>query len=361
MKKSILVIAFATLFFSTTWAKVRTVSQDVATPAQYTTVAAAMTASAAGDTIYINGSAIQYPSFTVTQINLTFIGAGYSPTKDNPLQTMINYVYLDTAGNNKTGRGTKLLGLNINWVEVGPDWSNAGAAKNQNVVISRCIINYLDVCGDNWSIYDNVINEYTNLENHANLLISNNIFNSGGYLSNSNQSTVMISNNLFWRYNGTVLSGTFTLSTFTNNIMVGTNTNLTTNTYVTLNNITYNMTYGIFNSNGGENLNMPGGVSGNNTATDNITNEDPMFNFELTTPIVAGTTFSLGYNFALQTGSPALIASSNSTQIGIYGGAYPWVDNTGMVNIPYVQHMTVGAVVPVGGNLNVNVTAKTHN
>ncbi|MBI2270353.1 MAG: hypothetical protein HYU69_08350 [Bacteroidetes bacterium] len=353
MKKSIFTLALSALFFTYSWAKVRTVSQDAATPAQYTTVAAAITASAAGDTIYIHGSATQYPNFTVNKINLTFIGAGYKPTKENPLSTKLNYVYLDTTGNNQTGRGTKLIGFEIYGVYVGPNWGGAPAGKNNNVVISRCDISYLDVTGNNWTINNNVITGWLNIEDHSSTVISNNIFDQS-YITNSDKSNVLIANNLFYR-GGNVFYSNITQATIANNILVG--TALTVSANVTLNNMNNNLTYSIFGITGsGEAL-----PTTNNTGSGNIQDQDPMFNFETSVTLTATTNLTLDWDFKLQSGSPALTASASGGEIGLYAGAFPWVDNTGMGAMPYIKHMNISGVVPAGGNINIDVKAKRHN
>lgn len=347
MKKSIIALTLTSLFCANAWAKVRTVSQDVATPAQYTTVAAAITASVAGDTIYIHGSVAQYPNFTVNKINLTFIGAGYAPVKDNPLATNLNVVYLDTTGNNQTGRGAKFIGLNIYNIAVGSNWGGSTAAKNKNVVVSRCRINYIAVSGDNWTITNNVIESYISIDSHASILVANNIFDNA-YVNNSSQSSVIITNNLF--YKGYCLSNV-TNSSFNNNILFGTNVAYYTNNQNNVMN--NNLTYAIFGITGsGETL-----PTANNSGASNITNTDPMFTYELST---GSTTFSLDYDFTLQAGSPAIGTANDSGDIGIYGGPYPWVDATGMSNLPFVDHLNISSVVPQNGNINVDVKAKRH-
>jgi hypothetical protein len=352
MKKSIFTFALAALFCANTWAKVRTVSQDAATPAQYTTIAAAITASAAGDTIYIHGSTTQYPTFNINKINLTLIGAGYAPTKENPVATSLNYVNLDTTGNNQTGRGTKLIGLEIYGLEVTAAWGGAGSAKNNNVSVSRCKLNYVTISGDNWTIKNSVITSYLTINYHGSILLSNNIF-IGAYIQSSNQNSVVIANNLF--YKGYVFYNNITLATFTNNIMLGTTIGVSVN--ITLNNMNNNMTYHIFGITGSGEV-LP---TTNNNGSGNATDTDPMFNFETSVALTSSTAFSLSWDLTLQSGSPALTASASAGEIGIYSGAYPWVDASGMASIPYVQHMNISGVVQQNGNINVDAKAKRHN
>ena len=73
--KTLSFIVLITLLHLSALATVRTVSNDPTRPAQFTTFAAAQTASIAGDTIYIYGSPFLYPTITVRK-RLTIIGAG---------------------------------------------------------------------------------------------------------------------------------------------------------------------------------------------------------------------------------------------------------------------------------------------
>jgi len=352
MKKLIFtLILTATIAFGA-WAKVITVSNDPAIPAQKTTVAQALSAAVAGDTIYLHGTNTSYGSINVTKINLTFLGSGYNPSKENPLISTVDYFYLDSAGNNQTGRGTKIIGIRVNSnIGVQNGWS-VSAAQNRNVVISRCYLNTVDFSGDGWTLKNNVITYWTNLEYRSSIVISNNIF-IGGYIQNTNQPTVLIANNLF--YKGSVLNYNCSAVVFSNNILFG--TNFATTSTVNSNNVNNNLTYHIFGITGsGEVLPTAG-----NTGMNNLQDTDPMFNLESTVTISSGTNLSLGWDFTLQAGSPALTASATGGEIGLYGGAFPWPDNTGMAAIPYVQHMNISGVVQSGGNINVDVKAKRHN
>jgi hypothetical protein len=381
MKKSIFTLAFSALFCcANSYARVWTVSHDAATPAQYGNITSAIKAASKGDTIYINGSNNAYPGFTVNKPNLTFIGAGYDPLKSTPLYTYIdssvapNYgnIYLDSSVTAGSGRGARFIGMYINSLQYGPNLQtlgfNAQTSKNQSVNISRCTIYNLDICGDYWTVSNCVIYDWVNLEYHNNVVISNNIFNSA-YLQNSSQNTVLVANNLFWKYYYSFLNGNITNMTFENNICVG--TALSSITSVNTNTESYNLTYAIFGGNGGEVLPI-----GSNSGSGNLTNQDPLFNFETTltnaqiinstvltinNPITNATLLNPAYDFHLQNGSPALTASASSGQIGIYAGAYPWIDNSGMGPIPFVVQMNVSGVIQQGGNINVNVTGKTHN
>jgi hypothetical protein len=81
-----------------------TVNNNNPSPGQYTTIDAAMSAAANGDVILINGSPNTYFFSNVTK-SLTFIGAGYAPVKDNPLQTKVS---------NTTGNPYAVLAPNVN-------------------------------------------------------------------------------------------------------------------------------------------------------------------------------------------------------------------------------------------------------
>jgi ABC-type phosphate transport system substrate-binding protein len=79
---SLIILMASTLFMAK--AAVLTVSNDPNQPAQFSTIAAAIDSAKAGDTIYISGSNVAYPLMAITKSNLTFIGTGFNPDKQNP-------------------------------------------------------------------------------------------------------------------------------------------------------------------------------------------------------------------------------------------------------------------------------------
>ena len=88
MKKSIF---FFVAFMATlsAFATVRTVSSNPSTIGQFSTIQAAIDASADSDTVYVYGSPNTYPSFTIQDKKITVIGPGWAPDKNLPLTATV--------------------------------------------------------------------------------------------------------------------------------------------------------------------------------------------------------------------------------------------------------------------------------
>jgi len=379
MKKSIVTLSFAVIACMNSQAKVWTVSQDATLPAQYTTVQAAINATAVhpGDTIYINGSVQAYDGFNINKPNLTFIGAGYAPTKDFPNETQISfygkngsnlYITFDSTNTGVAGRGAKFIGLDLSYY--GTINNKDGYVTCNNVSFSRCKLGTVGFYGSNWTITNCLIYGQLNFNNNnpnlfmsTNDVISNNIFTNGGSLSNSNTSTLMIANNLFF-IDGSFVSSTFNFAIFSGNMIINSTFPVRSSSFsnITMND---NMNVVYFNSQFDSLTNYQ--ISSCSCSNDTIvqiaqmlfTNVDQLANYTSNTYYNNYPNGTGPQNFTLQPGSPAL--NYHGIQVGIYGGLYPWVDNTGMAEIPYIQHMNVSSVVAQpGGQIQVNITPKTH-
>ena len=72
-----------------------------------------------------------------------------------------------------------------------------------------------------------------------------------------------------------------------------------------------------------------------------------------------GGALSYSYDFHLQTGSPAVNAGTDGTDIGIYGGMLPFEVGANPY-FPQMMEITLpsGSSVPAGGTLNVHFKAK---
>ena len=114
------------------------------------------------------------------------------------------------------------------------------------------------------------------------------------------------------------------------------------------NNISYNTTNDNFN------------ITGTNSGGSNLVGQDPLF-------VSTGTSMNFEYidDYNVQTGSPAINAGTDGTDIGIYGGSYPWpeggISGSGFMysqepQIPQVNEMNIqNSTIPIGGTLNVQV------
>lgn len=68
-----------------------------------------------------------------------------------------------------------------------------------------------------------------------------------------------------------------------------------------------------------------------------------------------GAAFTYLDNFHLQ--NPNLYLGTNSTQVGIYGGAHPYKDKA-IPSIPHIEHIEVGPYTNTAGNLPVHIKVK---
>jgi len=99
---------------------------------------------------------------------------------------------------------------------------------------------------------------------------------------------------------------------------------------------------------------MPGTA---NLGTGNINNTNPLF---VNYPIQGGA-FDCAYDFALQTGSPAINAGTDGSDIGLTGGFSPYYNYCNGHRVPTMIWITMPAnanAAPLGGTLNVTFKAK---
>jgi len=67
-----------------------------------------------------------------------------------------------------------------------------------------------------------------------------------------------------------------------------------------------------------------------------------------------GNTFNYTHDYHLQTSSPGKNAGTDGTDVGIYGGIYPWKEGSIPFN-PHFQQVQVSPKTDANGNLNVNI------
>ena len=353
MKKLVLILSIIGLHMNT-YAVKRSVSNNPNSPGQYNTLAAAITASNADDTLYVVGSPTDYGSVTINK-KLTIIGSGYNPNKQNPLKTSIGSITISRTLISDPS-SSKIIGIEfINITLTGLNSTN----KLSGIVITRCrgaSISCTD--GANVSsavIYNNIITggfyvQFTSGTPFGSIYsVYNNIFYSGGIFNNTYNSggALNVYNNLF--VGTTVLSGCY-YTNFYNNIFYGYSPYMSS----PLNNSFYNnLSYG----SGNDNFNL----SGTNTGANNLAASNPSF---VLAPVTAMFTYTNDYH--LNSGSPALTAGTGSTQIGIYGGVYPFPNGIGTgfqtsacAPIPQIYEMNMqNPLIPTTGTLSVQIKAR---
>ena len=343
MKKGIYTFALIAFTAFSAHAKIWRVNNTPGVVADFNTVAAAIAAAAAGDTIYIEGSATNYGGGTVNK-KLTFIGTGYflSGTNSNPgLQANGNNAYIGSITIDSAGSGSVFLGLaGLNFYNANP----AGFGAD-NITISRCELTNIGLyyspgagtIGDGWNInkcYVGTING--NIGAMRNWNVSNNIFTGGLDISNTVSSNNVIRNNVFRS------SVTLYNAYFANNIIYST---VSLTNVVVKNNLAIGNPFG-FASYVGTNGNSAG-------------HTDALMFQGLTSNSTDG-------QWRLAASSPAIGAGLSvgtviSPDAGAYGGPDPY-RLSGIPPIPTIYSLTVPAAIPSGSNsMNINFSSKNNN
>jgi len=295
----------------------------------YTTLSSALTGASDGDTVYIPGGT--YDAITISK-KLHLIGVGHHPdSTDATSRTYIKGITIGTgcSGGSLTGIFLSLyycitFNSNLNGYTISrcyipnfiigsnpvPTLVNLSFLENQ---IGAMTMNYITYSG--FYLSNNIITYQLHLYGVKNCVIKNNVFLSNSYASYFSNS--LVENNLF---------GYFVLNNASNCIFHN-------------------------NVNGGIN----GADNAGNQGSGNYLNQGALSAFFVSYD-PATITLSNIYqaNFHLVPGSPYLNAGRDGTDIGIYGGAYPWKDGSIPFN-PHIQRINISPVTNSSGNLDVNI------
>ncbi len=210
-------------------------------------------------------------------------------------------------------------------------------------------------------IANNIINyRLSGNSSSRDLIIANNIILSYLEAFGFGTSSILITNNIFV---GGYNLGYFDIKKviFTNNIFYG--VSIRAYAYPT----NFYFSYTIWNSNisigGGSYTAFP--LTGSNTGSNNHEDVDPMF------VSAAGYVFHYTDDYHLQPGSPGIAAGTDGTNIGIYGGPFPFPDGgisgggyqtSQETPIPQIYEMNVlNSALPVNGDLHIDVKAHSQN
>jgi hypothetical protein len=350
MKKiNLFLLAALTTVFSAN-AGVLTVSNNSNSPGQYSDLASAVSAANSGDTLLVAGSPTSYAGVTISK-EVHIIGVGYKPSKDLPMVTKIGSVTFRVEGlGTLVSPYLSASGSSIEGCYLVDDFHINGVSGSTitNIVIKR---NYFILNRDlsinaycsGILIYNNILSAFDNAG--SNVILANNIIREPAGSTGVSGASI-IKNNLFI---GTSIGLAVSYYTnVSNNIFYASALNQLNSTFTTYtNNISYNSS----------NNNFP--MAGTNSGSGNMINVNPNFVSD------ANYTFDDTDDFNLNAGSPAINAGSDGTDIGIYGGSYPWPDGgvsgSGFMysqepQIPQVNEMNIqNTSVPTNGTLNVQI------
>jgi len=349
----------------TSFATVRTVSNNPATLAQFNTIQAAISASASGDTVYVHGSPTDYAGFTIEDKRLVVIGPGWSPDKSFPFTARVGNSFIaGTTGDPLTNptNNTEIHGLTFisniqSYISFGNDHPNGlkfirnefqgtinihEAGTYKNYLFEGNYFNTGRVQAGGGSFYENI-------------LFQNNIFyDQATWQINdfTNSTNVLFNHNLWYGPTSSVANcfvNTCRFLTLTNNIFVRRNAATANSFSVFNNNITFNA-----------GTNNPWAVNSNSDAGGNVVNLDPQMTDQ--TAVSAGTNNPL-LNFTIAAG-PANNTGSDGKDMGLLfdaSGSLNWT-NSRNSRLPRVYTMNItNPTIPVGGTLNVQVEGRKSN
>lgn len=362
-------------------AAVRTVSNNTTRPAQFTTFAAAHAASANGDTIYIHGSPFLYPSISISK-RLVVIGAGFNPNNQYGQPTNITDITLFRDAGSNNASGSVITGVLTSRLEI------SGLMSNNIRLMRNRFTSYLNLSGgspagfaDGWVLTNNIFESYLNGGagtrtdvSATNIVIANNIFTASSYLYRFNSNTILVDHNIF--LGGGASGNLWNLYNviFTNNIFTRTSGSIfapgsSAPVLCTFNNNLSNLTT-IADANFSPSTNFVntylGTGGGSNFGGSNFVGVDPLY-----TSVASLNVYATIGNYRLQSSSSGKNAGTDGTDLGIYGGSYPFpsggalgsgYDTSPMPAIPQVTEMNIlNSSLPANGTLNVTVKATINN
>jgi hypothetical protein len=362
LKFKLFVVLLLIVHFMPLQATVRTVSNDPARPAQFTTIEAAINGASPGDTLRIAGSSNEYMLPPTLFFNLTFIGEGANNPNGQSTIFTRESPYSFTLGrlNSSLGSsGSSFHGIRFHpnvGIFLDPLFSGGTLATQtlDNIRFERCQFNGVQIASGTTKQISNVLFRNCLFNSGSisvsgsfisNILITNCIFNPGSISGGSAplNGNLLIRNCLFLNHTASrfvSISGVIV----ENCIFYKSEPTGAINS-VFNNNITY-----LCNSN-----TIPYGT---NAGSGNLINVNPLF---MNYPAL-GANFEWTHNYGLQAGSPAIGTGSNGTNIGLTGGNAPFNNIPGNSRIPVVTGLTLPtSSVPVGGTLEINIQAISRN
>ncbi len=386
MKKVIsfsVLFCFSILLFGTT----RFVDNAFGAPTAYSTIQAAVDASAPNDTIYIQASIAQYSGATVTK-PLVFIGEGALPNQQQQRTSKVSLFILAYSDNYlSSASGCKFYGLYIQSLRIGNGYVNPGQSNTScSCFPSGFFVNpYIGIsnitCERNY-IYGFDANSTGGHSAHFNIVFKNNIiqdllgktlFNSV-FANNIIMGTVQFLNygfgsgNTFSHNTCYLTSFRFEGANVVDNLFdrhgsayASDNFNVTDSyAYFHRNVFAYPLATNTSNTTFGENLftNQGQVIQGRPTYNDVIattyTAPGPFWNLHLN-----ATSIGVGYG-------------ADGTDVGIYGGTDPWVDEVSTDERfryfaaprqwPVLKEVNIlNPNTTSNGTLNVQIKAKSQN
>jgi hypothetical protein len=375
MKKLTITLVLLALVSWCAFATVRTVSNTPATLGQFSSIQAAIDASADSDTVYVYGSPNTYAGFTIQDKKITVIGPGWAPDKNLPLLATVDGAAIRNSPAGGSPDGSEVQGLIFsNTIRLSPNIVSGDIGVN-NLRIIRCQfnggVNYdLAASGHLFegNIFYNTLN-FSGSFTYQNFLFQNNMFFfstcciSNMIVSLTNVVNVRFDHNLFYSSNNggggtvSVFGGSNRFLTLTNNIFNQANVGINVSFSTFNNNITNNITLNVANATSNA---TPWAVNSNVDGGGNVANQNPLMSDQTA---INGNNGSALLNFTIASG-PANSTGSDGKDMGLLfdtTGSLNWT-NSRNSRLPRIfsMNITTPTVTP-GGNLSVTVDARKSN
>jgi len=324
------IFSFLILLASQTQAQNLIAVQNGGTPTFFAKLDDAIANSVDGDTIYMPGG--NFALSTNISKRLHIIGVGYHPDSTrvtNPTNIVLEGQNLNllTGASGGSLIGVRLLG---GWgVQFGTSSSNSLVT---NYTIGFCFLDNITSSYDGSSnnlFYRNILGSinFSNIlsENFYNNIITGGIYAGTGAIFKNN----IIINGYWYQIVNT------SYSTFENNIFENQS-------------LLYSSDYNIFNNNLFQyEVTFPYGT---NTGSNNIISQSASTIFVNQT----GSSYNYAHDYHLQPSCPGKNAGRDGTDVGIYGGVYPWKEGAIPTN-PHFQSVKIAGQTDGTGNLNVKI------
>jgi len=294
-----------------------------------------------GDIIIIPGGYWKGLTMNIEK-SITIIGAGYDP-RYSVATGVTNYMgQINIAAEN-----VFIEGLNIDSDIKTVNPTGEAGSEIKNIVISRCRFVNMSVSSNDYSVRNLIIKEcvfngvYSSKmmdPQYLETTVSNCFINTVGYLSGlivencivlgdrfEQIGDINFKNNVFINWNGYIRTWSRRIN-YINNIFVKDEISF----------------------------------SGAEININNLTNVDVNSIFESENEITEALTFDFKFEFIYKDDSPAKNAGDDGTDIGVWGGKYPWKKDA-VPMLPYVKEAKVAPATNAQGKLNIkfNVEAQT--
>lgn len=306
----------------------------------YYTISDVFTNAVSGDTIYLPGGVFSIGNLQIDE-SLTVIGAGHHPdsTTATYATTLSGNIYLGSNASFGSIQGIYLTGALTFGI-------SAGNQTITNYTISRSSFDIVHLGYDYWnpgscsyiSIMQSEIRNYIRGSNAQFVNIENNIIKGSVSFFDGN---VMVRNNTFIGGSGcpsyhmeSMNSAQFVNNIFMNNGACSNSTITSTGSSI--------FEYNVFNGN----YTFPFGT--------NLGNGN-MVNISHTGFFVNETNLSYEYTDDIHLSAPATYLGNDGSQVGIYGGFFPYKPGAVPMN-PHIVSKTIAPQTDVNGDLNINIT-----